>query len=579
MTEQELKSYIQLQYPRENEYCEWKDFSSLKHNVSGHKGEDIISYVSAIANRNGGYLIIGVKDQSLDIEGIDNLNDFTPENLPGRLLGNCTNLSDVGLQVESYVTSDTQKEVWIIHIPKHTPRKPVYAHKTPWQRVGDTLLQLTKERETEILQEALYKIEDWSARICENATIDDLDEEAVKIARQNYKAKFQELSTDVDKWDDKTFLNKAKLTIHGKITRTAIILLGKTESEHFLLPAEAKIRWILKDKSGAEKDYQIFTCPLIISAEKVFGKIRNLNYRYIKASSLFPEEVLQYDPYIIRESLNNCIAHQDYEIIGRINVVEFDDKLVFSNVGKFIPGTVERVIKLNAPEERYRNPFLVTAMFNLKMVDSIGSGIRRMFTSQSQRFFPMPDYDFSEDKVTVSLIGKVLDLEYAKVLARNPDLTLEEIIILDKVQKRQFNRISPEEIKHVKEKGLIEGRKPNYYIAEQVAISTNQVGSYVKNRGLDNQYYKELIFNFIARKKEGASKDEIREFISGKLPDILKETQRNTKISNLLASLRKYGKIINKGSDTEPSWHVIKKTKKMPAKRKVTKKTAKRKKR
>jgi ATP-dependent DNA helicase RecG len=30
--------------------------------------------------------------------------------------------------------------------------------------------------------------------------------------------------------------------------------------------------------------------------------------------SLFPEEVDMYAPYIIRESLNNCIAHQDYEL-------------------------------------------------------------------------------------------------------------------------------------------------------------------------------------------------------------------------------------------------------------------------
>ena len=57
-----------------------------------------------------------------------------------------------------------------------------------------------------------------------------------------------------------TFLNNAKITIRGKITRTAILLLGKEESEHFINPSEAKIRWVLKDKYGNEKDYVIETC-------------------------------------------------------------------------------------------------------------------------------------------------------------------------------------------------------------------------------------------------------------------------------------------------------------------------------
>ena len=80
---------------------------------------------------------------------------------------------------------------------------------------------------------------DWSASIIPDATIEDLDEEAIALARKNFKNKFPEKASDVDLWDDITFLNKAKITIKGKITRTAIILLGKEESEHFINPAEA----------------------------------------------------------------------------------------------------------------------------------------------------------------------------------------------------------------------------------------------------------------------------------------------------------------------------------------------------
>jgi len=39
MTEQELHQYLKEYFPKENEYCEWKAFSNLKHDVSGRAGE------------------------------------------------------------------------------------------------------------------------------------------------------------------------------------------------------------------------------------------------------------------------------------------------------------------------------------------------------------------------------------------------------------------------------------------------------------------------------------------------------------------------------------------------------------
>ena len=120
------------------------------------------------------------------------------------------------------------------------------------------------------------------------------------------------------------------------------LLLGKNESEHFISPAIAQITWILKDRDNMEKDYQHFSCPFLLNVEEVYKKIRNLKYRYIANNSLFPEEVDRYDPYVIREILNNCIAHQDYTLRGRINVVEYeDDKLIFVNMGDFIPKNIE----------------------------------------------------------------------------------------------------------------------------------------------------------------------------------------------------------------------------------------------
>ena len=166
---------------------------------------------------------------------------------------------------------------------------------------------------------------DWSAEIIEAASLSDLSKEAIAFARVQYKEKNPKLKAEIDKWSDEVFLDKAKVTIKGKITNTAILLLGKPEAEHFINPATARISWILKDKNNIEKDYEHFYNPLITVVEQVSLKIRNLKYRYIKSGTLFPEEVDQYDPYIIREALHNCIAHQDYTLGGKIIVVENED--------------------------------------------------------------------------------------------------------------------------------------------------------------------------------------------------------------------------------------------------------------
>lgn len=386
---------------------------------------------------------------------------------------------------------------------------------------------------------------DWSAGICHDATLEDLDEEAIALAREEYAKKHSKLANQMGGWDNQTFLNKAKVTIKGRVTRTAILLLGKSESSHFLNPATATITWILKDRDGIEKDYEHFTCPLLVNADQVYKKIRNLKYRYMAEGSLFPEEVDQYDPFVIREPLNNAIAHQDYELGGKVSVIEFEDgRLCFSNSGSFIPGSVEEVIRSDAPENRYRNRFLAEAMVNLNMIDTIGSGIRKMFVTQKNRFFPLPEYQFDRGMVQVTITGRVLDLSYARKLAELPNLSLDDIILLDRVQKKK--PLTSEQIRYLKQQGLVEGRKPNLHISARVAKQSGDKAEYIRNRGFDDQHYKGLICEFIERFGE-ARRADIDRLLLDKLPDVLDEHQKANKIKNLLQALKNQGDIVIEG--------------------------------
>jgi ATP-dependent DNA helicase RecG len=138
--------------------------------------------------------------------------------------------------------------------------------------------------------------EDWSARICGRATLDDLCPDAVTFARRQYQEKNPSLADEVDEWDVLTFLNKAKVCIGSQLTNTATLLLGKEEAVHHVAPAVPQITWVLRDARGNEKDYQHFFPPLILSVDQVLGKIRNLTVRELPSGTLFPLEISQYEP-------------------------------------------------------------------------------------------------------------------------------------------------------------------------------------------------------------------------------------------------------------------------------------------
>lgn len=553
MTETQLKGTLNdlRSLDSENEIVEFKE---AKNNYDFTK---LGKYFSALSNEANlcskpyGWLVFGVKDNDHSIVGTQYRSERKDlDKLKGELANKTTNRISF---IEIYELPEPEGRVLMFKIPAAPKGIPVSFDGHYYARDGEELVPLNLEKIERIRAQATT--EDWSVAIIPDAAFEDLDQDAIDLARKNYKSKFPEKAAEVDTWDDVKFLNKAKVTIKGKITRTALILLGKDESEHFLNPAEVKIRWKLVDENNNDIDYEIFGLPLILSVEKVFAKIRNIKYRYMKEGTIFPDEVAKYEPFSIREAINNCIAHQDYTKGARINVIEMEDQLVFTNHGTFIPGSVEKVVIEDAPEEFYRNKFLATAMFNLKMVDTAGGGIKKIFNFQRARYFPLPDYDLSEEKVKMSISGKILDMDYARLLAQNKDLSLEEIMMLDKVQKK--NPLTAFEEKHLKSKKLIEGRKPNYFIGLKVAQNTGQKAEYSKNKGFDKKYYLDLIVKSIKEHKE-LTRSDVDALLWNKLPEWMEEQQKKNKIGNLLSELRIKEIIENKGTFGNPKWSLKK---------------------
>ena len=524
------------------------EFKEAKKQVDKNKLGKYFSALSNEANLKGkedAWIIFGVKNNKTIVG--TNINDSQLNEYKQEI----ANHTSPTLSFTSHREKINNRDVIMLQIPAAPKGIPVAWKDLFYARNGESLTGLNINKIERIRNQNIK--EDWSSKIIENADINDLSPEAIIEARKQFAVKNPKWVADINKWDDITFLNKAKITINGKITNTAIILLGKPESEHFISPAISTITWILRDSNNIDKDYEHFHCPLFIQVENVYKKIRNLKYRYIQRGTLFPEEVDQYDPFIIREALNNCIAHQDYLLGGKINIVEREDGfLTFVNKGTFIPKSIEQVINSDAPEPQYRNPFLASAMVNLNMIDTIGSGIKKMFLIQKNKYFPLPEYDFSDNKIKVQIIGKVVDINYAQKLAQYKGLTLQEIILLDKVAKHKI--LSDSEIKELKKKKLIEGRKPNFYISKFVAKETGEKATYIKQRGFKDEHYKKMILELIGKDGQATRKD-IDNLLLDILPSVLERKQKENKVRNIIYSMSKKDKtIINKGTIRYPKW-------------------------
>lgn len=279
-----------LNLPAENEVVEFKEANR------GYDFTKLGRYFSALCNeanlkhQRSAWLVFGVNNQRQVVSSafrtsrpdIDHLKVEIADKTTGRITF-----------VEIYEVVHTLGRVVMFEIPAAPHGTPVAFEGHYYGRDGESLGPLNIEEIERIRSQST--VEDWSAVIVSDATMNDLATDAILQARLNFTSKFPDKAQEATTWDDAKFLDKSKITIKGQITRAALLLLGKEESEHFLLPADPKIRWLLKDVNGSDRDYALFGMPVLLAVDKVFAKIRNLKYRYMREETLFPEEIDQYE--------------------------------------------------------------------------------------------------------------------------------------------------------------------------------------------------------------------------------------------------------------------------------------------
>lgn len=548
---EEIKSILlSLLKNNESENVEYKE---AKNNFDFNELGRYFSALSNGANLIGkqyAWLIFGVSDKSHDFVNTNyrrnsNLNGLKKE-LTQSTNDNLTFLDIYELEIDG-------NRVIMFKIPAAIG-VPTTWKGIAYDRNDDALIPLNDTKRNTILSTVNI---DWSRQIVEGLTVDDLDKDAILKAREQFKKKNENkaIAEEIDNMDDLTFLNKAKVLLNGKVTRAAWLLLGNEDTNTYVDSNIPTITWKLQEGTNII-DYEHFTIPFIVTMEKASEKIRNLRYRYMPSqTTLFPNEVDKYDINILRELLNNSIAHQDYRRGGRVNILEMKDKVMIINEGDFIPKTVDTlIINEGYVPPYYRNPFLAQAMVNLNMIDTAGMGIRRSFEKLRERFFPMPDYDLSEEnRVKVTIYGKILDEQYSKLLLENTELSLVEVMLLDRVQKNIV--ITKEQSDYLRKHNLIEGRYPNIYVSKNISEIVNEKSTYIKNSGFDDQYYKDLVLQYLDKFKS-ITKEDLDNLLLNKLPDSLNEEQKKRKIKYLVNEClqNKEDMIQNIGTSRYPVW-------------------------
>jgi ATP-dependent DNA helicase RecG len=561
MSDKELKKLLEnLLKKGECEYIEFKkDFFIL---------DKFFEYYSALSNsatlvgEDFGYLVYGVSDDG-------GICGTTVNKEEGKLKERITKVFGNSHDFEIFKFEYKEKNITIYKIPCAKAKIASFKNKKTdayesFYRVGSSNKSITKSDDfIKILEKIALFGSDWSAKICEETSIDDLDCEALKLAKNHYQEKYPSL--EVKDWSNKKFLEKLGLIRDSKLTNACLVLLGKKESNYKLKNSRESVEIVWRLDTSEENANQSFYLPLILSTSQAWSFIRNPKVKIITENTenkLIAREVDKYDQKVFLEALHNCIAHQDYYAGERITIIEKIDKLIFTNAGNFFDGNAEDyVLERKNIASKYRNKALVDAMKELGMIDKLGSGVKTMYETLRKKTFPFPTYRYDKefDQTKLEIYGKVIDQKFTEILMNKSDLDFNTTIILDKIQKNKIDEIDKKDLKKLKDQKLIEKIQKNYILSSKVAEIIGKEAEYTEKKGFADDYIIEKIIKHLENFEGGLKRNKINDFAWKYLPEVLSDEQKYEKIQRILTNIKNKG-IIEKinGATKGAIWRIKK---------------------
>ena len=424
----------------------------------------ILGYVIALCNEGGGSLVIGMEDA-----------------YPHKVVGTKQNEGSIG-QLESDIYRDTeirphvyelyenpelkQGRILVIDVPSR-PIGVVFKYEdVPLMRVGEELKPMSDEVYLKIIQE---KEPDFSQQICKEATIDDLDEQAIDILRHKYATKQNNPSFLT--LPKEQILSDLDLIVGEKVTNAAIILVGKKEAiKRFLPQAAIMLEYRNTENQIPFDNRSKYDQPFYIMIDQLWHDIDLRNGKFPVKEGPYIFDIPYFNEEVIREAVNNAIAHRDYRKESEIVIKQYPQKFVISNAGGFPLGvTLDNLLTVSS------NRLLADVLSKTGIVERSGQGIDKIFKNTISEGKQKPDYSQSDRfHVELALSAVIKDRAFALFIeseqAQLPEeqkLSVFEIMALANILEDKTNEVNKATIESLLRRGLIEKHgktKGTYYI-------------------------------------------------------------------------------------------------------------------
>jgi len=347
----------------------------------------------------------------------------------------------------------------------------------------------------DVIRDILLENEnDFSAEICHAATLDDLDAEAIEILKRKYAAK--QRNTHFLTLDHTQILSDLGLIVDGHLTYAALILIGKASALARLLP-QAKIVLEYRRDTNAipyANRTEYATC-FFKTADRLWHDINLRNDKIDISDGLYLLNLPLYNEEVVREAVNNAIAHRDYRCQSEIFVLQSPEQLIVKNAGGFPRGVnLQNLLSVCSTP---RNRLLADVLAKTGVVERSGQGIDKIVKNTLSEGKKMPDYSHSDDfGVELHLSSEIEDVAFAlfleamqKELPEEQRLSVFEIVALNQIREESHANLPADTLQSLLSKGMIERRgrtKGTHYVLSK---------TYYEYSGKEGLYSKDSRWN------------------------------------------------------------------------------------
>ena len=324
---------------------------------------------------------------------------------------------DTGIRPEVYELFEDEANktgrVVVIEVPSRPIGKVYKFEDVALMRVGADLLPMDDKVLLSILQE---QEPDFSAKICEGLTMDDLDPEAIKVMKQKYAEKNE--NPGFESFADEQALSDLELLVEGKLNYAALILLGKSKAIRKYLPQNNVVIEYRKDPASIQYDErQEIQEPLFLAIDSIWAYVKqpSLNPQMHVSSDAYIMDVRKFTQATVREAVLNAITHRSMIVQNDVVVKMSPSELTITNAGGFPVGVDKsNVLTVNSTPRSKR---LAEVLQKTGLVEKSGQGVDKMFTNCIMEAKALPDYSATDDyQVSLTLRSEIRDVAFMRYI-------------------------------------------------------------------------------------------------------------------------------------------------------------------